>query len=683
MFFRKFDFIFLFYNLFINKLPLMKIIRKVLLIFIIGYFVFSLDFVFAQFNYQDSDDKIVGKLNYNVSLYNLRITDVKVSTSSQWGVIRVTPTSNFKCYLRTTKNRVLKCPNFLNDSLLNLRHIKVYLNGKTKFYGRNEKLSTISDLKLNNIISIKGILRQKDKGIFYIQSSIIVNLSKSTNKKFPFVSTSSLTTIQQKKETENLEQPPNRLLENYKVVLNNIQIIKVYKFNSTFSTTSNDRSVIILAKPNNNFDCFTDEKNNEKLSSCPGEIKKMLLNKEFKIYVENKTKLYFKELNEATITDFAVGDIIDANGLLNVYENNIPELSGDKIVNKSKSLINLKTSRLALIPNEYYSLAESYYQKIGKKFYIAQFSKDGKRVDYAFMFRAREKPTQEYYPGLFSEYSFVVVNGEKQKGYFEVFPDSITFSPNGQKLAYIARDNYGYFLVVNGQEGKRYQEILTDSLNFSPDSENIVCVARNKIGDDKYEYFIVVNGNNEGRKYEEILPNTIMFSDDGKKISYVVKDKNRFFTVFYSLDEKSGGENTYSFFNPSVTSNFYNSNLSREFLSDDQQKQIFNIINSFAYSPDGKKFAYVVEKDGKLWAIVNGERLKGYDLIYSLNFSPDSKKLAYIAEEKGEKFVVVNNKEGQKFDWIYTQPQFTPDSKYLYYGARKGNEYWWVVEELE
>jgi hypothetical protein len=632
--------------------------KILLLIFIVFCFVFIFNFVYSN---QD--------IRYNVDLLKFRIKNIEISTNTT--TITVVPVFNFKCYVIVNEQRNL-CPVDLKKSLLTSERITVYIEKDTQLYLKTGKPAVIEDFKKNHRLNIEGILL-KEGNKFYIQSSKIVNLSRSVSTANTGITTST-SENQSTKVTTSDQNQTNKISTSSNVILGNLKIET-----SQISPTSS----LIVAKPETNFSCFVNEK--EKETPCSKETNDLLSNKEIKIYLEKDTKLYFMEMNEATITDFVTNDIIDVYGLLNIYEDNTVELKSKKIVNKSKSLVNLETTLLASIPDDLYSSAENHYQQIGKKLYMAKFSPNGKQVNYAFI--VTTTPSSSY----------AVLNGVKQKEYEEILLSSVTFSPDGQKLAYIAKDQNGYFVVVNGEEGKRYNEILINSLQFSPDSRNIVYVVRNKIDSNKYEDFLVVNGN-EGKRYEEIFPYTIFFSGDSKRISYSVKDKGVFSTVYYNLSEEHSGS-IYSFFVPRLSEDPYISNLSKEFTPDDSQFQVFGIASpSFSYSRDGKKLAYVAEREGQSWVIVNNQKsFGGYDRVYFITFSLDSEKLAYIAEKDGKKFVVVINKlseiiegnnqglvkEGDKVDWIYIPPKFTPDSKYLYYGARNGKEFWWIVEKLE
>jgi WD40 repeat protein len=105
-----------------------------------------------------------------------------------------------------------------------------------------------------------------------------------------------------------------------------------------------------------------------------------------------------------------------------------------------------------------------------------------------------------------------------------------------------------------------------------------------------------------------------------------------------------------------------------------------SIDSPIIYSPDAGRVAYIAEKAGKEFAVIDGVAGKGYSSIHIdlRMFSPDSKRVAYRAVNYGEKppagnkwFVVIDGEEGDEYqtaDWV----TFSPDSKRVAYLAEGG-----------
>ena len=71
----------------------------------------------------------------------------------------------------------------------------------------------------------------------------------------------------------------------------------------------------------------------------------------------------------------------------------------------------------------------------------------------------------------------VVTDGIDGPEHDRIGQDSVVFSPDSRRLAYIARrgrDSFVQFVVVDGVPGKPYDGIIGSGLAFSPDSKHVV-----------------------------------------------------------------------------------------------------------------------------------------------------------------------------------------------------------------
>lgn len=223
------------------------------------------------------------------------------------------------------------------------------------------------------------------------------------------------------------------------------------------------------------------------------------------------------------------------------------------------------------------------------------------------------------------------------------------FSPNGRKVAYVAKTENKYFVVVNGKEGKAYDEIAGVPL-FSPNSQKMAYIAKKDCMESTIELEgkeypiktgckeLVVINDEEGKVYNKVHPP--IFSPDSQKIVYeAIKERNFFIVV--NGEEKDEG---YPIF-----------------------------------SPDSHKIAYITREGEQRFIVVNGKEGKKYDAISHLIFSPDSQKIAYIAEKEDGYFTVVNGEEGKTYYLIFGPPVFSPDSQKIAYKVRKRDEIKWFI----
>jgi hypothetical protein len=99
------------------------------------------------------------------------------------------------------------------------------------------------------------------------------------------------------------------------------------------------------------------------------------------------------------------------------------------------------------------------------------------------------------------------------------------FSPDSQRVAYLARRHGKWFVVVDGVEGKKYDGIGW-FLHFSPDSKRVAYFA--KRGE---EYLVVVDGV-EGKEYDDVAWRPWpWFSPDSKRVAYVAERGKKWFVV--------------------------------------------------------------------------------------------------------------------------------------------------------
>jgi len=209
-----------------------------------------------------------------------------------------------------------------------------------------------------------------------------------------------------------------------------------------------------------------------------------------------------------------------------------------------------------------------------------------------------------------------------QIDFSSLIPESFKASPDGRRVAYVAKAGNKMFVVVDGKEEKRYDGIGKGSLIFSPDSKRVAYVAKSA---DKW--FVVVDGKEE-KEYDSIsmfsrlkdvgVKGSVIFSPDGKRVAYWTEAKTKAGSV--------------------------------------------------------------------LCVVVDGKEEKQYDGIGSPIFSPDSKRVAYVAKLGNMEFVVVDGKEGKRYDEIVMRGETriifeTPVS--LRYDARKGARIYLVGENIE
>ena len=293
------------------------------------------------------------------------------------------------------------------------------------------------------------------------------------------------------------------------------------------------------------------------------------------------------------------------------------------------------------------------------------FSPDGTRV--AYMARTDNE-------------WFVVVDGQEGKHYANTVLPMAFFSPDSKRTAYWGRVGDRWYAVVDGKEGTPHDGpgiatmaendqlaiLSTNSLVFSPDSTRIAYVAQE--GDEEPEFAVVVDGQ-EWSRYDYVDPRGPVFSPDSTRIAHIARSEDNEFKASVVLDKERGTP--------------------------------YEDVVAPLFSPDSRRMAYAASDGAKWFVVLDGQEAKPYDDIGtpyfsarstagligvpgSFLFSPDSRRLAYGATVGDKRLVVVDGEEGKQYDEIGTcSLVFSPDSRRIAYTAKAGEKWLVVVDGQE
>ena len=278
----------------------------------------------------------------------------------------------------------------------------------------------------------------------------------------------------------------------------------------------------------------------------------------------------------------------------------------------------------------------------------------------------------------------LVVDGKLDRPYWSL--EKWSFSPNSQRIAYIARSTESFFAVVDGAEYEHYgykgstpdNQQIRDiyQLRFSPDSSSFVYVASSYAAEGPS--FVVVNGKKE-KPYASV--HEPVFSPDSKKLAYQAEPVSEYggFNVIDGVEGKKYFSAIHEggiIFSPDSKRYAYcidiqkNNDRPRRIIVVDDKEQ-GDCSSDIKFSPNSQHFAYVNQNilffDGKASKAYPVNKLKG------LQFSLDSKRLAFVADSDGEAYMVIDGKEGKKYNEVGEHFRqgivFSPDSKSIAYMA--------------
>ncbi len=247
---------------------------------------------------------------------------------------------------------------------------------------------------------------------------------------------------------------------------------------------------------------------------------------------------------------------------------------------------------------------------------------------------------------------------------------TVTFSPNGERVAYVARRGEKRLIVVDGQEGPEYQFILSQPL-FSEDSAHVAYVA-----------------------WEN---NTIVVVVDGKPVNRVSQLKG---IPLWSGSRGSEERRDYNWTADQLgrLGPFTYPAMLGAILIGNAKADSVNFVREMAFSPDGHRFACVLGHGGSSFAtgassrglfqvLVDGQQGRQYTCegIDDLTFSPDNRHLACIVVYSLDKKAAVDldGNEGRIHSKILSDPglRFIGESS-LVYIARDGRKIYRVTQPL-
>jgi len=272
----------------------------------------------------------------------------------------------------------------------------------------------------------------------------------------------------------------------------------------------------------------------------------------------------------------------------------------------------------------------------------------------------------------------VVLDGKPGPAWDAV--SDLTFSPGGKRFVYQAKRGDKWVMVIDGEAGPGFDQLDLLTLTFSPDGRRVAYVGDNNVGTEKHTGVAVVDGR-PGPVYGSVRG--LQFSPDSKRVAYEAEKNEKEFVV---ADGQPGPEFDFVSrvtFTPDSAHLLYTAKpvgkervLSGEWvlLRDGKLLSKAEFASELAFSPDGKRFTHARWEGGKIVLIVDGQPFKTeYWELSDLVFSADGKHLAYtgVGPRRAWKCVVVDGQPGPRYAELRLgDSAFRPDGTVEYLANR-------------
>lgn len=235
----------------------------------------------------------------------------------------------------------------------------------------------------------------------------------------------------------------------------------------------------------------------------------------------------------------------------------------------------------------------------------------------------------------------VITDGEHSRSWTGI--GEVLFGPK-QQLVYVASDLDGWYVVVDGVPSVSFEAVMRGSLTFSPDGNHLAFVVA-----EGNQFRVVIDGK-KGFLYETIA--SLRFSPDSEHIVYIVRNGPH---QYIALDDKLLGPfNQIADF--TIAQNGRLGVLVRDrdrdgwrAVIDGKEGEVFDNLGSIQFSPGGQ-YAYAAELNNSWSVIQNGTPSLVYDNVKQLTFAEEV--LFYEASLAGDTFIIANNIRGPLLKWI-------------------------------
>jgi Tol biopolymer transport system component len=275
--------------------------------------------------------------------------------------------------------------------------------------------------------------------------------------------------------------------------------------------------------------------------------------------------------------------------------------------------------------------------------------------------------------------AFAVVDGKMSRPYAAVGQDSPIFSPDSTRVAYAAGERPGTtYYVVDGRSGPLHT--ACSSFCFSPDSRRTAYIAA-----ERPDHHVVVVDSEPSEPLTSICSPGVVFSPDSQRFAYAGEQQAGEYAVVADGAKGPTFESVMSpAFSPDSRQVIYPAKKGRKWrvcIDGEVGDPAFDSIGSrgLRFTPDSSRVTAAVSRKsfwrGERWFAPIGEEIvgSGYQGIGAGSpvSSPDSNRIGYAAQQGDHWCVVVDGVPGKESDGV-TDPIFSPDSRHVAYRRERG-----------
>lgn len=224
---------------------------------------------------------------------------------------------------------------------------------------------------------------------------------------------------------------------------------------------------------------------------------------------------------------------------------------------------------------------------------------------------------QLVYVATDSEHWYVIRENIPSRPFEAVMQSSLTFSPRGDRFAFVVAEEDKFRVVVDGESGPLYDAI--GMLRFDPEKEGLAYVAR--IGVQQY---LALDGKLLG-PFDLIADFTL---GPNGRLGILARNDDGWQAVI-----------------------------------DGQNGEVFDNLRSIQFSQDGQ-YAYAAERDGSWFIVRDGMLSLAFSSVGQLVFAGEH--LFYEASWEGDNFVVADTIRGPSLQWV-GRLIVSPDGLHLAY----------------